>query len=63
MSMKLIVVSLLGLTPLLGGARQSNTVNMAESGIRRVATKKPLPVYPAESVAKKSSGVTVAASA
>ena len=60
MSAKVIVLSLLVLPPLVAGARQANTITMAESSIRRVATKKPLPAYPAESVAKKSTGVAVA---
>ena len=43
------------------GPRQSETVRMQESSIRRIATRKPMPVYPAESIARKSAGVAVAA--
>jgi rhodanese-related sulfurtransferase len=60
MSVKTIVLSIALLVPLVTDAQQANIVSMAESGIRRVATKKPLPVYPAESLAKKSTGVAVA---
>jgi TonB family protein len=53
----LLIVSI----PVVGTADQTNTVRMAESGIRRVATSKPMPVYPAESRARKAGGVAVAA--
>jgi rhodanese-related sulfurtransferase len=44
-----------------GHAQQPNVVRMAESGIKRVATSRTMPIYPAQSVPRKSSGVAVAA--
>jgi hypothetical protein len=44
-----------------GLSGQTSTVGMAESSIRRIATSKPMPVYPAESLAAKRTGVAVAA--
>ncbi len=61
MSAKVVAFVLAVSAPLLSHAPQTSTVNKAESSIRRVATKKPMPLYPAESVAKKSTGVAVAA--
>jgi len=58
---KAIALLVVLMVPFVSDARQSNTVGMAESSIRRVATKRPLPAYPAESIARKSSGVAVAA--
>jgi hypothetical protein len=42
-------------------AEQSNTLRMQESTIRREATQKRLPIYPPASLARKASGVAVAA--
>jgi len=58
---KAIALLVVLMVPFVSDARQSNTVGMAESSIRRVATTKPLPAYPAESIARESSGVAVAA--
>lgn len=52
--------SLLAAVLSTGVMAQSNTVKMAESSIRRVATAKPAPAYPATSLQQKRSGVAVA---
>lgn len=56
-----LATALLVSVPAGGAARQARTISMSEFTIRRVATSKPMPVYPAESVARKRSGVAVAA--
>ena len=56
-----IVLSMAALTSLAVEVRQSNVIRTAESGIRRLATQKPAPVYPAASIAQKRTGVAVAA--
>jgi hypothetical protein len=54
-----LVLSIISPPPAQEG--QPRVVTAGEFTIRRVATKKPLPVYPPESVAKKRAGVAVAA--
>jgi TonB family protein len=54
-----LVLSFLSPLPVEQG--QPKFVKVGEFTIRRVATKKPLPAYPPESVAKKRTGVAVAA--
>jgi rhodanese-related sulfurtransferase len=54
-----LVLSFLSPLPVEQG--QPKFVKVGEFTIRRVATKKPLPTYPPESVAKKRTGVAVAA--
>jgi rhodanese-related sulfurtransferase len=55
------VVFLSFMSALPGEQAQSNLVVKGEFTIRRLATNKPLPAYPPESVAKKRAGVAVAA--
>jgi rhodanese-related sulfurtransferase len=49
------------MSPLLVAQGQPKRISAGEFTIRRVATKKPLPAYPPDSVAKKHAGVAVAA--
>lgn len=55
------MIALVGCLVVLAAADTFAQAGMAESGIRRFASHKPLPAYPAASVAKGSSGVAVAA--
>lgn len=57
-----ILVAVLLISPaLVAQTAPPRTAGMSEFSIRRIATKKPLPVYPVASILKKSAGVAVAA--
>lgn len=57
----ILTASLLMTFPVAADDVQSRTVGMSEFTIRKMAKHKPLPEYPADSIARKRSGVAVAA--
>jgi hypothetical protein len=56
-----LLLSFVLVVSLAAVGRQAGPVRMSESSIRRLATQKPMPAYPPDSVAKKSTGVAVVA--
>jgi rhodanese-related sulfurtransferase len=57
----LVTIVAMGAVASLGAFVQNSTIGMNESAIRRMAMEKPLPLYPAESVRRGTTGVAVAA--
>jgi len=55
-----IALALSASTSFVAEGWQANVIRTAESGIRRLATQKPSPVYPPASIAQKRTGVAVA---
>lgn len=55
-----VMIGVVGFLVALAATDTVGQAGMAESGIRRFASHKPLPAYPAASVTKGSSGVAVA---